>query len=260
MSTAPAHAKINLALVVGPKRVDGLHEVVTVLQRIELADRIQLERAAETAVDGFPEDTLVRAALEALGGGFHARIEKEIPVAAGLGGGSSDAATALRLANGLRDEPLGDDELHELAAGLGSDVPFFLGEGPKLGRGSGTELEPIDLRADYTALLLLPGGAAKSSTAEVYAAFDERGGETGFQERAALVLQALENGDLTTLPRNDLAASPFAEEMCRLGAFRADVTGAGPAVYGLFADPEFARSAAAELEREGRVWVTKPAW
>src|SRR5580765_7771487 len=102
MSRASATAKINLALVVGPKRADGYHEVATVLQRIDLADRIEVEPADVTDVVGFADDTLVRNALELLGietgGRWRARIEKRIPIASGLGGGSSDAATALALA------------------------------------------------------------------------------------------------------------------------------------------------------------------
>ena len=136
MNRAPATAKLNLALVVGPLRDDGRHEVVTVLQRIDLADRVSIEPAAELRVEGFAEDTLVRAALEQLAEAadaeprWRARIWKHVPVAAGLGGGSSDAATALRLANETLAEPLPPERLHELAAGLGADVPFFLTVGP----------------------------------------------------------------------------------------------------------------------------------
>src|SRR5262249_15015847 len=105
VSRAPAPAKINLALVVGPLRDDGKHEVLTVLQRIDLVDRIELGEASEFRVEGFVGDTLVGSALSELARAagveprWHVRIEKSIPVAAGLGGGSSDAATALRLAN-----------------------------------------------------------------------------------------------------------------------------------------------------------------
>src|SRR3954467_5166061 len=105
MSGGLATAKLNLALVVGPLREDGRHEVVTVLQRIELADRISVEPADELRIEGFADDTLVRGALERLAEAagttprWAARIRKQIPVAAGLGGGSSDAATALRLAH-----------------------------------------------------------------------------------------------------------------------------------------------------------------
>ena len=131
MKRGPAAAKINLALVVGPRRADGRHELVTVYQRVALSDRLAIERAPDIRVEGFDGDTLVRRALEIVtdGSGFHAKITKRIPVAAGLGGGSSDAATALRLANALRAEPLPDDRLHAAARELGADVPYFLVDG-----------------------------------------------------------------------------------------------------------------------------------
>src|SRR5215831_5235692 len=125
-----ANAKINLALVVGPVRQDGKHEVVTVYQRLELADEVTLEAADRLAVDGFDGDTLVRDALTAIAAAgdieprWRARIDKRIPVAAGLGGGSSDAAAALRLGNERLPEPLDERQLHEVAAALGADVPF----------------------------------------------------------------------------------------------------------------------------------------
>src|SRR5215472_12000309 len=115
MSRAPAPAKVNLALVVGPLRDDGKHEVLTVLQRIDLVDRIELDEAADLRVEGFADDTLVQDALRELAQSagveprWRVRIEKRIPVAAGLGGGSSDAATALRLANETLSEPLPDE-------------------------------------------------------------------------------------------------------------------------------------------------------
>src|SRR6266536_2554131 len=121
MSALAAHAKINLALVVGPPRSDGKHEVTTVLQRIELADRITVEPASRPRVEGFPDDTLVTRALELLGEAagvqptWTVRIEKEIPVSAGLGGGSADAAAALWLANDTLAAPLPADALRRLA-------------------------------------------------------------------------------------------------------------------------------------------------
>jgi 4-diphosphocytidyl-2-C-methyl-D-erythritol kinase len=264
MKTAPAHAKLNLALVVGPRREDGLHEVATVMQRIALADRISVEPSDKLSIEGFPADTLVRRALEALGGSWKVRIDKEIPVAAGLGGGSSDAATALQLASESREQPLEAPALHELAATLGADVPFFLTSGPKLARGTGTELEPLNLPQDYAVVLVLPRGGAKASTASVYEAFDERGGGKGFEARRAALLEALKQiavpEDLAALPPNDLSSSPLADELHALGAFRADVTGAGPAVYGLFPDRASAEVAAAEFGSRGAVWVSEPAW
>jgi 4-diphosphocytidyl-2-C-methyl-D-erythritol kinase len=259
VKSVAAHAKINLALVVGPTRADGKHEVATVLQRIDLADRVSLEVADEVEVHGFPEDTLVGKALRALGVTARVHIEKRIPVAAGLGGGSSDAAAALRLANELLPEPLPAPQLHAVAAGLGADVPFFLtkGKGPQLGTGDGTELKPVELPSEYIVLLLHPAGAKKASTATVYEAFS---GADGFADRRAALEQALEAANIAAMPANDLASSPLADELLELGAFRADVSGAGPAVYGLFAEEEQAEAARAALAHRGQTWLTTPAW
>ncbi|GIU94303.1 MAG: 4-diphosphocytidyl-2-C-methyl-D-erythritol kinase [Gaiellaceae bacterium] len=264
-----APAKLNLSLVVGPLRPDGKHEVETVLQALELADRIELEPAPALSVEGFPEDTLVRdalAALRAAAGSEHwwrVRIEKRIPVAAGLGGGSSDAATALRLANATLAEPVGDERLHALAARVGADVPYFLVGGSQLATGDGTVLEPVSLPTDYAVLLVLPHGVRKSSTASVYAALDARDGARGFESRRAALRAALERvsspRDLATLPPNDLCSSPLAASLVALGAFRADVTGAGPTVYGLFERASDARRAADVLRAAGQVWLTRPA-
>ncbi|HEY2073641.1 MAG TPA: hypothetical protein VGG88_08705 [Gaiellaceae bacterium] len=267
---ASAPAKINLALVVGPTRSDGKHEVVTVYQRIGIADRIELEPANALLVEGFDADTLVRGALEALAARagveprWHVHIEKRLPIAAGVGGGSSDAATALRLANATLPEPLGDAELHGLAAELGADVPFFLADGPQLGTGDGGELAPLDLPQDYWVLLVVPRAIQKPSTASVYAEFDRRDGAAGFDDRRAALLAALGEvrrpRDVAALPPNDLASSPLADELRGLGAFRADVSGAGPAVYALFHHRDRAKAAQRALKGAGDSWLTAPAW
>jgi 4-diphosphocytidyl-2-C-methyl-D-erythritol kinase len=263
MKSLDAPAKINLALVVGPVRPDGKHEVATVLQRVDLADRISLGPSSTLEIDGFPEDTLVRNALLALAKAaavephWSVRIEKRIPVAAGLGGGSSDAAAALRLANDSLSSPLPAERLHEVAAHQGADVPFFLTGGTLLGTGDGTELAPVELPADYAVLLLLPESAVKSSTADVYAAFT---GERDFDERRAQLMAAVEARDLAALPPNDLASSPLAQELRAAGAFRADVSGAGPTVYGLFADEEHAAAARELFADDCTTWLTAPAW
>jgi len=267
---ASAPAKINLALVVGPTRDDGKHELLTVLQRIALADRIDVEPAPRLHVEGFAGDTLVRRALELLAARagttsrWHACIEKRLPVAAGIGGGSSDAATALRLANAQLDEPLDLATLHELAAEVGADVPFFLHDGPQLASGDGTTLAPLDLPQDFFVLLVLPDGVRKQSTASVYESFDRRNGAEGWDARRAHMLDALERvrrpRDLAALPSNDLASSPLAERLRALGAFRADVSGAGPAVYALFHHEHQAKAARRALRGAGRMWLTAPAW
>ncbi|MBA3432698.1 MAG: 4-(cytidine 5'-diphospho)-2-C-methyl-D-erythritol kinase [Actinobacteria bacterium] len=262
-----AYAKINLALVVGPLRPDGKHEVATVMQAIDLYDDIELEPATALTVEGFAEDTLVRGALEALAStavvppSWRVRIGKRIPVAAGLGGGSSDAAAALLLANAVLAKPLKLGELDEIAARLGADVPFFLRGGSQLATGDGTDLEPLELPDDYCVLLVRPE-ESKKSTRAVYHLFDDRGGAAGFDGRRGTLLEALgrveRSTDLASLPKNDLASSPVAVELERLGAFRADVTGAGPVVYGLFEHAEDAEGAAAALAATGQTWIVRP--
>jgi 4-diphosphocytidyl-2-C-methyl-D-erythritol kinase len=268
MRSAQAFAKINLGLVVGPLRDDALHEVATVLQRVDLADEIELEPADALTIVGFDDDTLVRSALEALAHGagvvprWRVRIGKRIPVAAGLGGGSSDAACALALANAELPEPVPPPALHAIAASIGADVPFFLREGAQLATGDGTELRALDLPTDYVVVIVVPHRRAKESTGGVYRTFDARNGAAGFDERRAALLGALTRveraRDLARLPGNDLASSPLADQLNGLGAFRAEVTGAGPAVYGLFEHAVEAERAVAVVSRAGTTWLARP--
>ena len=270
MLTVAAHAKVNLALVVGGRRDDGKHEVVTVVEKLGLADTVTVAPADALAVEGFAEDTIVRGALAALAERagveprFAATIDKRIPVAAGLGGGSSDAAAALRLANQLLPLSLARDVLEEVGATLGADVPLFLRQGAVLAIGDGSTVEPLSLPRDYHVVLWLPAaGEKKQSTGAVYRDFDRRDGAAGYDARRAALIEALAAvtapADLARLPLNDLASSPRAAKLLALGAFRADVTGAGPVLYGLFHDPQAAGAAAATLSSRGRTWLTAPA-
>lgn len=275
MTTVLAPAKINLALVVGDRRADGLHEVATVLQRIELADVVDLDAAAELSVHGFAGDTLVRAALTRLAAAagvaprWRVTIDKRIPVAAGLGGGSADAGAALAAANDSLAEPLPLDRLAAVATSVGADAPFFLAPGPKLAEGAGERLTPLpELPQDYWVVVALPHAAKKTSTGEVYRRFDELGGPAGFPERRRALGAALARSarprDLAALPENDLreaAGTPLLLDALRAaGAFRADLSGAGPAVYGLFEEREDADAAAARVAAEAAVWVVRPVW
>ncbi len=273
-SRVSAAAKVNLALVVGPRRDDGLHELASVVQRVDLCDRLELGSSPRLEVAGFAEDTLVTAALEKLAAAagvkpaWKAVLRKRIPVAAGLGGGSADAAAALRLANRTLPEPLSATRLHGLATEIGSDVPFFLEPGPKLVEGIGERLTPLELPQDYWVLLALEHGAVKESTAGVYARFDALAGGAGFAERRAAVRSIVDGcrrpRELAALPRNDLAdaagASELAARLVSLGAFRADTSGAGPAVYALFRRRPEADAAARKLARSARAWVVAPVW
>ena len=266
-----ARAKINLALVVGGLRADGRHDVATVLQRISLADEVEIERGDGLSVGGFADDTLVREALSLLASAagieprWRVRIGKRIPVAAGLGGGSSDAAAALVAANDELGSPLDAVELARLAAAIGVDVPFFLTPGPKLAHGAGELLAPVDLPQDYWVVVALPRGARKRSTADVYRRFDELGGSPGFEGRRRALLEAVERRDLVAFPPNDLAEAAgrpgtLLDALRAAEAFRADVTGAGPAVYGLFVGGAEAERAAASVAAEAEAWVARPVW
>jgi 4-diphosphocytidyl-2-C-methyl-D-erythritol kinase len=268
MTHAQAFAKINLGLVVGALRADGKHELVTVLQRVELHDDITLESGAELIVDGFAEDTIVRRALVSLAAAarvepdWRIRIDKRIPVAAGLGGGSTDAAAALLLTNAELPKPLEPRALHRIAGTAGSDVPFFLRDSACLATGDGTDLEEVSLPTDYHVVIVVPHGEVKTSTGAVYAALEARGGGVGFEDRAASLRASVGRvesaRDLAAIPPNDLASSPIAQELIAAGAFRADVSGAGPSVYGLFERVDDAARAAEAIARAGRTYVTRP--
>jgi len=277
VTRAPAPAKINLALLVGPRRADGLHEIVTVLQRIDLCETVALEPASALVVEGYRKDTLVRSALAKLAASrvasdadafWRVRLEKRIPLAAGLGGGSADAGTALALANRTLPDPLGADELVRLATTVGADVPFFLTPGPKLAEGAGERLRPLDLPQDYWTLIAIPRLARKRSTRDVYRRFDEAEGGEDFAEKRAALLEALESvrrpRDFAAFPPNDLAAAAgrpaLVDELLARGAFRADVSGAGPAVYGLFHHRGGAEQAARRLRARARLWLVAPVW
>ncbi len=263
---ALAPAKINLGLFLGPTRArDGRHELVTVMQSISLADELTLEHTPAgveqdevvcPGVQGAPEENLAARALVAFRAatGWDApplrlRIAKRIPVAAGLGGGSADAAGALRLArhaSGLGDEGL----LRELGAVLGADVPAQIAPGRWLAGGAGELLEALpDPNPASFGLLVLPAPAGLS-TAAVYAEADRlglaRSAETLETRRHAL-RRALELSAAVPAARelleNDLA--PAAISLCPeidaalsqardAGAEVALVSGSGPTVLGLF--------------------------
>lgn len=178
----PAYAKLNLVLRVVGRRDDGYHLLETLFHAIELHDDLWLaahdgETELEVSADharqrvGAGDDNLVIRALrrlcDAAGArrGFRARLHKRIPVGGGLGGGSSDAAAALRLGNALLAAPLADAALHAIARGLGADVPFHLVGGSQWGRGIGDELTPAELGPAHFVLLVPPFDCP---TAEVY--------------------------------------------------------------------------------------------
>jgi 4-diphosphocytidyl-2-C-methyl-D-erythritol kinase len=305
-------AKINLHLAVGPRRADGYHDVVTVLQTVSIYDTLRLQMGgdahsahpaarrrmrvgltldADGHTDGIPANgdnlALVAASrlMEHLGmhsaegidvgagadevarGDDAARADagpttrmhltKRIPIAAGMAGGSADAAAALVGLNRLWEVDLDAETLCDVAASVGSDVPFCVLGGSALATGTGTSVARVLTRGSASWVVGID--RAPLSTADVYAAFDRLEPPTPSTPDA--VLQALRIGDLEGLAaslRNDLEPAAVTlrpqiaerrEAMLRAGALATLVSGSGPTLLGLARDALHARRIAAEVER-----------
>ena len=263
----PALAKINLDLRVLEKRADGFHELRSLFHTIALADSIEIAftaaRRTEIALDDplAIADNLVtraaRAALDAmrLHGRVEMRLRKRIPMGAGLGGGSSDAAAVLLALPALAGRRLPLAKLSELAAALGSDVPFFLLGGAAVGIGRGTELFPLPDLPAVAGLLLAPG--VHVNTAAAYRALSPRL-TTDLQRNKIYSFQSLtwEARGLAKLA-NDFEEVVFEQHpelaklkrrLVRAGAFTSLMTGSGSAVFGLFRSREQAIRAREDLK------------
>jgi len=252
-----ALAKINLSLRVLGRRPDGYHELRTVLQTVSLADSLALEftpgRRTAIVVRSRPEipDNLVERAaalaLEAMRkpGRVEIRLAKRIPIGAGLGGGSSDAAAVLLALPVLAGKPLELSTLIELAGSLGSDVPFFLFGGTALGLGRGTELYPLRERPRDAVLLVVP--ELRVSTADAYQALGRQLTSSPPQNMISIFQSWTwsRNEDAQGAPvgENDFESVVFAEHprlkvlkvrLIELGARAALLSGSGSAVFGIF--------------------------
>lgn len=275
-----APAKLNLCLFLGPRREDGLHELCSLFEPLALADAIEVGEAErdEVRCAGVEGENLAARALAALrehgwgGPPLRLEIEKRIPVAAGLGGGSADAAAVLRLAasgdflpDSGKKSPTPD--LAALAAGLGADVPSQLAPALALVRGAGERVERLPDPAPH-AVVLLPGGGGLG-TAEVFAAADRLGlgrDAGGLDALAARLREAAGSGasplDYAELLTNDLEPAARAlrpdigvalDALREAGAPLAFLTGSGPTAVGLFPTLEGAKSAAARIDRDDAI-------
>jgi len=294
-------AKLNLQLAVGPPRADGYHDLVTVFHAVSLFDEITVRPAERDGVsvsgegaDRVPEDgdnlalravAALRAATAADAGGVHITIAKRIPVAAGLAGGSADAAAALVACNELWGTGLGQPQLLEIAARVGSDVAFAVLGGTAVGRGRGERLTPALAPAtSYHWVLAFADG--QLSTPAVYAALDrlraaEAGGPAAESDGSAVnhgsaakhgsaepvldaaLMSALRSGDARQLGRalsNDLQPAALSlfpalrktlAAGLELGALGALVSGSGPTCLFLAASADRALDLAASLSGAG---------
>ena len=274
-----APAKLNLYLRVLGKRPDGFHEIETVFERIDLADELTFEpgpsgielTCTDSSLSCGPDNLIIQAAdlLRQVTGhasGARMHLNKRIPVAAGLGGGSSDAATTLIGLNSLWQLKLANQSLAKLGARLGSDVPFFLVESAfAVGRGRGEQCEPVNTSMSLTHVLVVP--VERLSTSEVYA--DGRFDLTAPKPASSMVLHALHNGSLSELAQglwNDL--EPVAIRRCPVissiqsrlrdfGCLGVCVSGSGTAVFGLCENPAHARDVAHRVRQAATPWHTE---
>lgn len=263
--TARAPAKVNLELMVGPQEPDGFHHLATVFQAVGLHDDVRVEPADDWGVtvngpyaDLVPADgtNLALRAARLLAGAagievpVHITIEKDIPVAAGMAGGSADAAGALLACDALWGVWTSRTVLEDLAAELGSDVPFALLGGTAMGSGRGDQLAPVLGRGRYSWVLALSDVGL--STPEVYAECDRLRSRLRVPEPtpSAAMMTALRSGDAASLGKalsNDLqpaalSLQPRLEEVLRAGmdngALGGIVSGSGPTVAFLVSDTE----------------------
>jgi 4-diphosphocytidyl-2-C-methyl-D-erythritol kinase len=271
-----APAKLNLCLYLGPLRADGLHELCSLFEPLTLTDAIGVAEAErdEVICPGVEGDNLAARALAALrerGWGaapLRIEIEKRIPVAAGLGGGSADAAAVLRLARDPADGAAGwIPDLEGIACGLGADVPSQLSPALALVRGAGERVERLPEPSPH-AVVLLPGGGGLH-TAEVFAEADRLGLGRGadaledLAERLRFAASAcaspLAYPDLLVNDLEPAARSLRPEIGDALDALRAAgaphamLTGSGPTAFGIFGDLAAAHAAAEALGRDDAI-------
>jgi len=265
-----ARAKINLTLDVIGKRPDGYHEVAMVMQAIDLYDLITLTTikdgiavsANHPEIPTGPENLVYKAAEilrpKGFSGGVHLHIEKNIPMAAGLAGGSTDAAAVLVGLNRLWRLNRSEEELLDLGSRIGSDVPFCILGGTALATGRGEKLTPLPAAPEIWLVLAKPPLGV--STKEVYGRFEA--GRVSLRPDNEAMLRALAAGDTGGIAGNMVnvlesvtlrlcpQVSALKEQLVRAGAAAALMSGSGPTVFGLVPDRTAAQQVAARLEQE----------
>jgi 4-diphosphocytidyl-2-C-methyl-D-erythritol kinase len=261
-----AYAKLNLVLQVGAPREDGMHPICSVMASIDLADELTAipresggDLVESLGVQGHNLAARALAEFRSRAGvdlpPLELRIDKRIPVAAGLGGGSADAAAALRIANELSGRPLDREELLALAAGLGADVPSQVDPRHAFVQGVGERVEAMVLPP--LAAVLIPD-ADGLSTAAVYAELDRLGGWRAELDPTRLRrLDAAGPAEIGAALENDLQQAALSlrpdleqrlELLRRAGALGAAVSGSGPTCFGLFTGRAAAEVAAASIQ------------
>ena len=257
--TVKSNAKINLALSVYGINSDGYHNISSVMQTVSLFDTVTVQEHEFISVtsDGAPcgEENICFAAAKAFSrfGGARIHIEKRIPLAAGLGGGSSNAAAVLLALNRIYGKPFSNEKIEKIALTLGADVPLFLKGGTLLVDGIGEKVEPV--KTLDCALVIIKDGI-KSSTGEMYKKLD-KSGLTDRRGDVEKLIKNIEENNLLSIGKalfNDFErvcrCDEIKEELLSQGAVGACLSGSGPSVFGIFENVEKAESAAKALRNK----------
>lgn len=266
-----APAKINIHLDITGRRGDGFHSIVSLFQRISLADVLTVSKTGDgfsliSPLMALPKNNTLFAAFTAfmeyteIHAGVEVLLLKHIPSGAGLGGGSSDAAALLRALDTLFATHLSDDVLFRLAARVGSDVPFFLGSPAAVVTGRGEVLDPVPARTDMFGLLYCP--PVLSSTAQAYADYDQKyshGEDMPAPRLSPAAIAALYRRPLCEWRFSNVFESVVSERIPeiqqakdmfqRFGADVISMSGSGSAVYGLFSNEKTAYDAWKSLNK-----------
>lgn len=258
-----SYAKINLGLLVLRKRSDGYHDIATVFQQIGLHDRLSFEKTDSglsitcTHPDvPLDERNLVWKAYEAARSAFHipfglrVHIDKQIPPGGGLGGGSSNAAATLLAIRRFLSTHISEEQLQEVAAGIGSDVPFFLIGGTAFGTGRGEKLHPVRIPLDFRVVLVFPEIQVSTAWAYQHAKIALTNEEKLSKFRALFEqfsLHAFKAGLVNDLESVVFERHPrlrdHKSQLVKKGAFYAGMSGSGSTLYGLFSDSRTAEEA-----------------
>lgn len=266
-----APAKINLCLAIGPTLPNGLHQLSSVMQAIDLSDELIFSRAevlivecSEAGLSG-SANLAYKAArrLQEVGSvkdGVRIRVNKHIPIAAGLGGGSSDAATVLRTLNNYWQLSLSENKLSEIAAELGADIPFFLRQGTQLAEGYGQKLSGLTSENLEKAIFVLANPGKKLSAEDVYNYFDAHPPHSSIISIEKFLI-ALAHGDIKEIAKScfnqlEAAATELCPEILLIrkiaienGALAALVSGSGPTVVAVTDSYKAARKIADALSK-----------
>ncbi len=267
MFSENAYAKVNLSLLITGKREDGYHLLDTVMQTVSLYDTIKVYKNEESIISVICDNAVISGSDNicykaaslfyehtGINKGVTIEIIKRIPLAAGLGGGSADAAAVLRLLNKLYGEPLSYEKLCEIALLLGADVPFCIKGGTARVTGIGEHLEPVDSALQVYIVLIKEG--IKNSTAQMYKEFDMKC-DFSHNDTVEKMVNSLKQGDyksfLNTVYNDFSLVSNYKEienRLYQVGADAVSVSGSGPTVMGIFKSKEKADKAAEILSNE----------